>query len=88
MMCELCLNKVVTQNKMKPSVNARVAQCSGRELRPPDSHVLGLQWENCFMGDSTAGIMKKRQENKVNRSLFLANDSQTPIPLIRTASMT
>lgn len=53
----------------------------------PDSHALGLQCEDCFMGDSTAGIMKKRQGNKVNRSLFLANDSQTPIPLIRTESL-
>lgn len=53
----------------------------------PDSHAIGLKCEDYFMRDSTVGIMKKRQRNKVNRSLFLANDSQTPIPLIRTESL-
>ena len=76
--CALYLNKVVIQNKMTQSVNERVAPRSGGELSLALAHTLGPQCEDCFMGDTAAGIMKKRQEDKVNRS-------RTPIPPVRMA---
>lgn len=36
--CELYINKVVLQNKMRLSVNARMAQCHGRELSQALTH--------------------------------------------------
>ena len=63
---------------MTQSVNERVAPRSGGELSLALAHTLGPQREDCFMGDTAAGIMKKRQEDKVNRS-------RTPIPPVRMA---
>lgn len=44
----------------------------------PDTHILGLQCENCLTGDTITGIMNEKEEDKVHMSLFPAKKDQIP----------